>query len=341
MINEKQSKIINIMKGIGILMVMLGHRSLPNIIVKYIYVFHMPLFFVISGYLFDVRRYNDNRSFIIKKGRSLLQPYCCFWIISLIVQALASNANILPKIEYGQLINSFFYITQKGIWNGPLWFLVCLFVVEIIYFLLVKRFGNDYLKLYIMIFFIIGLLLSKVNLVLPFKIDVAFTGLVFFTLGNMVREYGLSVRTNKKQDMIIFCITTVIVFMTAIFFNPVIVSMMVCQYGNYIIFIITSIIGVISIYYIAKIIREFKLLEFIGSNSLVIMSLHFIIYLVILDPIQYNIINININNFFIRNILTIVNVVMCLMILKPIIEFINCKVSFIIGKKKNTSFNFK
>ena len=39
-------------KGIGIFLVILGHASLPYEVSKFIFSFHIPLFFFLSGYLF-------------------------------------------------------------------------------------------------------------------------------------------------------------------------------------------------------------------------------------------------------------------------------------------------
>ena len=38
---------IDVLKGIGIILVVIGHTSMENPLVKWIYVFHMPLFFCI------------------------------------------------------------------------------------------------------------------------------------------------------------------------------------------------------------------------------------------------------------------------------------------------------
>ena len=41
----------NIMKGIGIICVVIGHSWMQ--MQNFVYAFHMPLFFFISGYLYD------------------------------------------------------------------------------------------------------------------------------------------------------------------------------------------------------------------------------------------------------------------------------------------------
>ena len=48
---EKTSRIlwIDVAKGITIILVVLGHSSLPSTISRFIWAFHMPLFFLVSG----------------------------------------------------------------------------------------------------------------------------------------------------------------------------------------------------------------------------------------------------------------------------------------------------
>ena len=50
----------DIMRGIGILLMMLGHIPIEGVAYKVIYSFHMPMFFILAGYftkdvLFDFR----------------------------------------------------------------------------------------------------------------------------------------------------------------------------------------------------------------------------------------------------------------------------------------------
>lgn len=55
---------LDIMKGIGIILMVIGHSGCPPFLKNFIYTFHMPLFFMISGYLIT-----ENRPNIIKKNK--------------------------------------------------------------------------------------------------------------------------------------------------------------------------------------------------------------------------------------------------------------------------------
>ena len=73
----ERSKWIDVYKGIGIILVVSGH-IFNGLIRDLIFLFHMPLFFFISGYLFKSKNYFN---YFTKKSLSLLLPYVSFLIV--------------------------------------------------------------------------------------------------------------------------------------------------------------------------------------------------------------------------------------------------------------------
>lgn len=49
---KKRIDYLDIAKGIGIILVLVGHISKNDEINRFLYLFHMPLFFIISGMLY-------------------------------------------------------------------------------------------------------------------------------------------------------------------------------------------------------------------------------------------------------------------------------------------------
>lgn len=72
-ISDRDSS-IDLLKGLGIVAVILGHLEIPMLLRSFIYMFHMPLFFFLSGYLRKEKSYKacDIWSRYAKK---LLYPY--------------------------------------------------------------------------------------------------------------------------------------------------------------------------------------------------------------------------------------------------------------------------
>lgn len=104
---------IDIAKGIGILLVIVGHCICP--IHSIIDIFHMPLFFMISGITFKKQ---PDIIFLIGKINRIIVPYC-FWMI------ISSFLSLIPH-------------PYTGPFNGPLWFLQSIFVSLIIMHITLK-----------------------------------------------------------------------------------------------------------------------------------------------------------------------------------------------------------
>ena len=59
LINNDRLFYLDVVRGIGILLIVLGHISAgENVIVRYAYSFHVALFFIITGYLLKFKNKN-------------------------------------------------------------------------------------------------------------------------------------------------------------------------------------------------------------------------------------------------------------------------------------------
>lgn len=109
---------LDIAKGITILLMVLAHSSIPSWLHYYIWVFHMPLFFIASGYCSNWYK-NDLATFIKNKSKSLLIPFVVYSIINIIIQS-----------HYG--FTTFYNVLLKG-WQGyALWFIPVLYIATIV-----------------------------------------------------------------------------------------------------------------------------------------------------------------------------------------------------------------
>ena len=74
--SEQKKRItwIDMAKGYGIILVILGHLKF-DMFRDWIFTFHMPLFFFLSGYVFSTKY--DFVTFLKRKCRSMILPYLC------------------------------------------------------------------------------------------------------------------------------------------------------------------------------------------------------------------------------------------------------------------------
>lgn len=171
---------IDAAKGIGLLCVILGHLGIPYLDM-WIYFFHMPLFFFLSGFVFSGRKY-DFATFLKKKVRSLVIPYFTLgggiFLFFSVVYALEGR----PAGDYLQMLRDF--LVQEHYWT--VWFLTCLFLTELIAYGIHAAFPQkppaaDALSTALCVF---GLLRYRLGWgSLPWNLDVALIAQFFFRAG--------------------------------------------------------------------------------------------------------------------------------------------------------------
>jgi acyltransferase len=276
----KRLDYIDVLKGIGIVYVILGHflHELPPYFRAYIYTFHMPLFFFISGYLFNYDKNKQCKPFIQKRVKSLLIPYLILEGI-LFIYNFCYNIAFDVHINYSEYIESIFYgnkIFDKH-YISTLWFLLCLFVTEILFYLVfyVSKRNKVITSFAIILSSIIGFIYSDLtSFRLPFAMDVAFTALAFYSLGYFFRHSHFSSKllTNKALLLPLF-------FMANLGFGFLNYNqsgrtdLLFLSYGNYLYFYAAAISGILFYFLLSQFIN-INLLKYFGRNSLIIMSFH-------------------------------------------------------------------
>ncbi len=68
----KRLRYVDIAKGIAIICIILGHLGNVNIN-RFIFTFHVPIFFLITGYFINKKR--SIKEFVYVKFRALIVPY--------------------------------------------------------------------------------------------------------------------------------------------------------------------------------------------------------------------------------------------------------------------------
>lgn len=181
---DKRIQWIDMAKGYGILLVIIGHMYIFNLS-SWIYSFHMPLFFVVSGYVFKVK--TNFKSFVKKRIYRLIVPY--LFLASLII-TYEVIGRIITKEQINILKLSADYVLQRR--QSALWFLTCLFIIEIIMFFIIKIQNTAYQGASIIALTIIGLSYQRfIGIPLIWNVDTALTSVAFFYVGYLFRKTGI------------------------------------------------------------------------------------------------------------------------------------------------------
>lgn len=293
---------IDIAKGIGIIFVVLGHCVVKtDYIHKFIFSFHMPLFFVLSGYCFHVEKYKSVKEVLQKRARALLLPYCKFVLVGLCVTFLIPEWR--EALTVRGLLTDLYLGYPSSVHITSIWYLVSLCGITVVYSILhfwVKKTGKSIiLYLGVTLSGVAGYCIYVVKSLagvgdntaeaastislpggrLPLTIDASLMALVFFAIGVWCYQKDvLSHLKHKKTCSVIGMALTVAV---GCFLNTR-VNIHGCSYGNIVYFFIAAIGGTITVISIAqlmsmgagKIIRGMKnVLIFLGKNSLFMFAM--------------------------------------------------------------------
>ena len=112
---KRRLEYLDIAKGILIIMMLIGHTWDSGPVHYFVYSFHMPAFFLISGMLFHYGSSADKPIWkvILHKARLLLIPYFCFEIFGITLAVLTEGAYLNIKGYIYQIIT-------LTLTNGPL-----------------------------------------------------------------------------------------------------------------------------------------------------------------------------------------------------------------------------
>lgn len=191
--NSKRLDYIDFAKAFGMLLIVWGHIRLGDWSNAFVYAFHIPLFFFLSGMVFSKQRYSDFKSFLKKRINSLIKPYIVFSILTWLVWAVFAYVTHTKVENYWMPLAETFIAQGSGgflVHNVPLWFVTCLFVVEIIYYFLA-----DLKRLWIMTITIVMAAISywAINnlesfdvTLLPWNVEVAMLAIPFYAAGHRI-----------------------------------------------------------------------------------------------------------------------------------------------------------
>lgn len=209
-----------------------GHMHYNDFIEKFIYGFHMPLFFFLSGYLHHTPK--NMFQYIQRKARTLLLPYFIMGIFYIIIDVMIHGSVVLRKDIIGVFIKTTDWLPLES----ALWFLVALFWVCCLYSILERYVKNIGIRtLAVFIISMIGCKWTEYLLPLPWGINSAMAALGFYHLGNCFKLYEEDIIVSLKirnVSSIVKRIIIVILFVisgTIIIFNEK-VNMRVGYYGN-------------------------------------------------------------------------------------------------------------
>lgn len=257
----KRDTVLDITKAIGIILMVMGHLHFSeDVFDKYIYAFHMPLFFIVSGILFNQDKTLKNT--IISRAKALLIPYVVFGgvysAISIVKSMLAGEADAVAST----LKVFFLYPVDKVPYESALWFLPAMFITSVAYAGLRKVLDLKWATVVTAAIGVFGFIYPHlIDVRLPWGIDVALVALLFFHTGCLMKHFNLveRIKALRRKSTLLLLVLTVAVFALNIFmvFMNDKVNLRKVEYGNPLLAYLNAVAGTVICILIAILIDSF------------------------------------------------------------------------------------
>ena len=263
---------IDIAKGIGIILVVLGHITpRGSFINDFIYVFHMPLFFICCGLCFKGN--TSFRDLLKKRLRQLMLPFIFFFMMT---------APICIYIAKDYALNRILNDAPYALWFLPVLFISELFFWEICHYLKNKK----YMLLAICILFLAGYVLYKYKIGIPYSLSAVFHATAFIGIGFYVKNMNYRYKLLTAITLFVLLSASVLFVLPKESFNLIHNKLGPEYYG-----FLFSLLGAFMVIALSQKIKSNRFLSFFGQNSLGIMCIHFPLLSIVTEFVKPVIVN--------------------------------------------------
>ncbi len=206
--------------------------------------------------------------FLIKKTNTLLVPYLFF----LLTDMLVTVGFYLKDIQGGWL-NA--YYSSMALHNGPIWFLLCLYLMSMLYYA-VCYIKSEWIKTLLMLALsFLGYILGKYHVGLPLYIDIMLSSAIFYHCGYLFKCNNML--TGTKAHILIKFICSLVLFMIMILpLN----SVPQLELANndipmpFYYYLLAGISGTLMVAFFSILIERFYVVNYWGKYSIIILCTH-------------------------------------------------------------------
>ena len=271
---------IDLAKGICISLVVLLHvfGELSGNIIQIMNLFRMPLYFVLSGLFF--KTYDGLLPFIKKKTNKLLIPFFLTFFIVVLPTTYLLNIFEGKTITLYNLFIGGAGKLNLGI-NGAIWFLLCLFAVNIYFYLIFLLTNRNVVGITILsvVCGMFGYFMSHFGLSLPMWMDSALTAMPFFLFGYLLRCYSEVLYGSISKRDVLFAIFSLVVLLSVFMYDQWQGEGLILYGENtfdisFLSLYLGGIFGTYLILMIAKYYGRLPIISYIGRYSIVVLLTH-------------------------------------------------------------------
>lgn len=290
---------ITIAKAIGIILMVVGHSGCPQMLSKFIYLFHMPLFFFCSGIFFsELNGHKAAIQFLKKRIKGLYVPFVKWSVLFLLLHNLLMSVGIY-NTSYGYEGGSFYYTLSEMVHKligilftmhdyeellGGFWFIRALFVSSIlivVFSLLLKSVSKYKYELLCVFFLILTIVIRRLAPDPEFWRDISMgaLGAFFYMTGYVLMRYK-----GCWQNIYGTILCCFILFLSYFYFKTPV--SMGCGFNKVLLYSIAAVAGILLTLNVSNVLNYSssflkRPLYFVGNHTLEILALHFLLFRVV------------------------------------------------------------
>ncbi len=334
---KKRIDWIDLTKGFAILLLIFAHcmeyysveNGIKIFLLPLIYSFHVPLFFFVSGFLFNPSKQKNFFELLKKILKTIILPYITFAVIYTLFDAVKiyvfhtqGDVSVLGDIKS--------FAIQKH--YTTIWFLASLFIVEIAAYFICKL-KNQYIMIIAVAFICCGMIYIRyVDEWLPWCLDTVIFALPFFLAAYVIRTSEISEKIFSVKFLPLYIGLGLVSVVLNLKLSPDLryVHMWSMQYGIIPLFYAGAFFNSFSAIIVCRLISKINYINYIGKNSLVYFGLHNLVLNVIFHFLN----QISHDTIFLYIVFCAVSLILTVLLMTIVNEiFIKTPLCVLIGKK--------
>lgn len=307
--NKQRIEYIDLAKGFCIILVVLRHLSnyysyeLPYPV--FFKAFRMPLYFFLSGCFF--KAYEGFGGFTKRKINKLLIPFIFFYILTSVIVPYIQVFHLKLKTSYLNREDLFTAILDESYPNQPIWFLLCLFEIGILFYFIYsvaqrfEKYTNWIICIGSLLIGIIGLTLGIYRIELPATIDTAFSAMPFYVAGYMCFRKTNILKPNKYDKYLPILIFLAFVFVFLFCHRKIHFLHNTYTVHSALVVYPCGLLGTYGIIMLAKLLKKLPLISYYGRYSIIILVTHIEVLNIFAAVLKYSGLNLSVGYTYLMN----------------------------------------
>ena len=262
---------LDVLKGIGIILVVIGHVYSNRTVFNWLYSFHMPLFFLVAGWVYKEKSVLTD---IKRRIQTIVVPYFSFGLLVLFYWQVIERRFRDSDMSFMDSLLGLFSGSYDNLdFNVHLWFLPCFFVTVVLFNILVNLGGRKFAYIAVALMSLVYVVLPMPEL--PWGFNRVFKYIGFYAVG----FFGAG-RETKIVDRNVGTGAIAVILLALNFF------LALHNLTTGIMWFVTAMIGVSSIILISQLINENRILQYFGRISLIVLCIHGPVYRIVVKIVS-------------------------------------------------------